>query len=555
MADTKLVIIGGVAGGATAAARARRIDEHAEIVLFERGRYISFANCGLPYYIGHVIRKRDNLLLTTPAAFKGRYNIDVRTMSEVTAIDPANKTVQVKEHQTGKVYAERYDKLILSPGAEPVRPRLEGMTGDRIFSLRSVPDSDRIRAYVDEIRPQKAIIIGGGFIGIEMAENLVKRGVAVTIIEMLDQVMPPLDYEMASLAQAYMKQKGITLMLGEGVESVSQKRDRISVITTRGNRTECDMVILSVGIAPENSLAREAGLALAEDGHILVDLSMKTSDPDIYAVGDAVTVRDLITGRPTSTALAGPANKQARIAADNALGRKAEFKGTLGTSVVKVFDMTAASTGLNEKKLKALKMPYLKSYTHSASHATYYPGAEPMSIKLFFAPGDGRILGCQIIGKEGVDKRIDIMATAIKACLSVYDLEELELAYAPPYSSAKDPVNMAGFVAANILKGDMDVIHWDELDVLDMNAHVLIDLRDPDEQESSGMIPGAVNIPVNNLRSRLPDLDRKKTFILFCAVGMRGYVAHRILSQHGFRSKNLSGGYKTYFSVKDRITI
>jgi NADPH-dependent 2,4-dienoyl-CoA reductase/sulfur reductase-like enzyme/rhodanese-related sulfurtransferase len=551
--NKKLVIIGGVAGGATAAARARRVDEQAEIVLFERGGYISFANCGLPYYIGHVIKKRDNLLLTTPAALKARYNIDVRTMSEVIAIDPANKAVQVKEHQTGKILTESYDSLILSPGAEPVRPRLEGMNGDRIFSLRSIPDSDRIRAHVDEVRPQKAIIIGGGFIGIEMAENLVKRGVAVTIIEMLDQVMPPLDYEMASLAQAYMKQKGITLMLGEGVESVSQKRDRISIATTRGNKTECDMVILSVGIAPENSLAREAGLTLTEDGHILVDRSMKTSNPDIYAVGDAVTVQDLITGKPTSTALAGPANKQARIAADNALGRSAEFKGTLGTSVVKVFDMTVASTGLNEKKLKASGMPYIKSYTHSASHATYYPGAEIMSIKLLFSPENGRILGCQIIGKEGVDKRIDIIATAIKASLSVYDLEELELAYAPPYSSAKDPVNMAGFVAANILKGDMDVIHWDELGSLDMNDHVLIDLRDSDELEASGRIPGAVNIPVNSLRARLPELDREKTQVLFCAVGLRGYVAHRILAQKGFRSKNLSGGFRTYLSVKDKI--
>lgn len=553
MSHTKLVIIGGVAGGATAAARARRINEHAEIVLFERGGYISFANCGLPYYIGHVIKKRDNLLLTTPAAFKARYNIDVRTMSEVTAIDPTNKTVQVKEYQTGKIYTEGYDKLILSPGAEPVRPRIEGMSGDRIFSLRSVPDSDRIRAYVDEVRPQKAIIVGGGFIGIEMAENLIRRGIAVTIIEMLDQVMPPLDHEMASLAQAYMKQKGITLMLGEGVQSISQKRDRISITTTRGNRTECDMVILSVGIAPENALARNAGLDLAEDGHVLVNRSMQTSDPNIYAVGDAVTVQDFITGMPTGTALAGPANKQARIAADNALERKAEFRGTLGTSVVKVFDMTVASTGLNEKKLKVLDMPYLKSYTHSPSHATYYPGAEIMSFKLLFAPGDGRILGCQIIGREGVDKRIDVMATAIRASMSVYDLEELELAYAPPYSSAKDPVNMAGFVAANILKGDMDVIHWDELDDLDMSAHVLVDLRNPDEPEASGRIQGTINIPVNSLRSKLSEMDREKTYVLICAVGMRGYVAHRILAQHGFSSKNLSGGFRTYLSVKDKI--
>jgi NADPH-dependent 2,4-dienoyl-CoA reductase/sulfur reductase-like enzyme/rhodanese-related sulfurtransferase len=555
MAHTKLIIIGGVAGGATAAARARRIDEHADIVLFERGEYISFANCGLPYYIGHVIKKRDDLLLTTPAGFKERYNIDVRIMSEITAIDPQKKTLQVKDLQSGRTYTESYDKLILSPGAEPVRPRLEGVNSNRVFSLRSIPDSDRIRAYVDEAAPQKALIVGGGFIGIEMAENLVQRGVSTTIIEMLDQVMAPLDIEMASLVHDYMKQKGISLMLGEGVQSITQKPDRMTVTTTGSQDLECDMVVLSVGIAPENTLAREAGLDLSEDGHILVDASMATSDPDIYAVGDAVSTRDFITGTITSTALAGPANKQARIAADNALGRKCEFRGTLGTSVVKVFDLTVASTGANEKKLKRLGIPYLKSYTHSASHATYYPGAEVMSLKLLFSPGDGRVLGCQIIGKEGADKRIDIIATAIRASMTVHDLEELELAYAPPYSSAKDPVNMAGFVASNILKGDMDTIHWDELGSLDKNGHVLIDLRNTEELDASGKIDGALHIPLNDLRDRLPELKKDKTYILFCAVGLRGYIGHRILVQHGFKSKNLSGGYRTYFSVKDRMGV
>ena len=551
---TKLVIVGGVAGGATAAARARRVDEHAEIVIFERGSYISFANCGLPYYIGHVIKNRDNLLLTTPSALKKRYNIDVRTTSEITTIDPREKVIHVKEHQTGKAYTESYDKLILSPGAEPVRPRLNGVDSDRVFTLRSIPDSDRIRAYVDEARPQKAAIIGGGFIGIEMAENLVKRGVAVTIIEMLDQIMTPIDYEMASLVHTYMNLKGISLKLGEGVQSISQQRDRMIVNTTKEGKLDCDMVILSVGIAPENKLAREAGLKLSEDGHIMVNAAMMTSDPDIYAVGDAVSIRDFITGNPTSTALAGPANKQARIAADNALGRSAEFKGTLGTSVVKVFDLTVASTGASEKRLKSLGIPFLKSYTHSASHATYYPGAEVMSIKLLFSPGDGRILGCQIVGKDGVDKRIDIMATAIKASMRVGDLEELELAYAPPYSSAKDPVNMAGFVASNILKGDMDVVHWDELSSLDKKEHAFIDLRNAEELESFGRFKGAVHIPVNDLRSRLSELSKDKTYVLVCAVGLRGYLAHRILVQNGFKSRNLSGGFKTYLSAKDKIT-
>ena len=550
---TRLIIVGGVAGGATAAARARRVDENAQIVLFERGGYISFANCGLPYYIGQVIKSRNSLLMTTPEVFRDRYRIDVRLMSEVIAIDRQDKIVHVKQYPDGKTYTMGYDKIILSPGAEPIKPPFEGIGLDKVFSLRSIPDSDRIRDFVDTVKPKSAVVVGGGFIGIEMAENLVERGVATTIIEMQGQVMTPLDYEMASHVHAHLKARGVSLVLSDGVKSISGQSEQLLITTKQGNTLVCDMVIMSVGITPENKLAREAGLELCEHGNIMVNAAMLTSDAHIYAVGDAVCIKDFMTGAHTSTALAGPANKQARIAADNALGRRSIFKGTLGTSVVKVFDLTVAATGANEKQLKRNSISYLKSYTHSASHASYYPGAEVMSIKLLFSPSDGKILGGQIIGKEGVDKRIDVIATAIRSHMSVNDLEELELAYAPPYSSAKDPVNIAGFVASNILNGDMVVIHWDELDSLDMNSHVLIDLRNRDELEIAGRIEGAVHIPLHHLREKIEGLDRDKIYIPFCAAGLRGYIAHRILVQKGFKSKNLSGGFKTYLAAKEKI--
>jgi NADPH-dependent 2,4-dienoyl-CoA reductase/sulfur reductase-like enzyme/rhodanese-related sulfurtransferase len=550
---TRLIIVGGVAGGATAAARARRVDENAQIVLFERGGFISFANCGLPYYIGHVIKSRDNLLMTTPEVFRDRYRIDVRMMSEVFALDRQNKMVHVRQYPDGKTYTMGYDKIILSPGAEPIKPHLEGIEHDRVFSLRSIPDSERIRDFVDVERPKNALVVGGGFIGIEMAENLVDRGVATTIIEMQDQVMAPLDYEMASLVHAHLKARGVSLVLADGVKSISEQSGQLLITTRQEYTLVCDMVIMSVGITPENTLAHEAGLELCEHGHIMVNAAMLTSDPDIYAVGDAVCIKDFMTGTHTTTALAGPANKQARIAADNALGRKSIFRGTLGTAVVKVFDLTVASTGANEKQLKRSNIPYLKSYTHSGSHASYYPGAEVMSIKLLFSPSDGRILGGQILGKDGVDKRIDVIATAMRSHMTVNDMEELELAYAPPYSSAKDPVNVAGFVASNILNGDMEVVHWDELGSLDMNRHVLIDLRNMDELEISGRIEGAVHIPLHHLRDRIEGLDRDKIYIPFCAAGLRGYIAHRILVQNGFKSKNLSGGFKTYLAAKEKI--
>ncbi len=549
----KLLIIGGVAGGATAAARARRLNENAEIILLERGEYISFANCGLPYYIGDVIKERDNLLVTTVEAFSDRYQIDIRVFSEVISIDRKNKEVEIKNLQTGKTYRESYDKIILSPGAEPVRPPLDGIALDNIFNLRNIPDTDRIKAFVDSNKPQSAVIVGGGFIGLEMAENLVIRGVKTTIIEKMEQVMPSLDYEMAGLLHAHLKEKGVECVLGDGILSFSKTVDGLSVLTEKGRHVQCDMAILSIGVKPENRLARDAGLAIGELGGIKVDSTMRTSDSDIYAVGDAVEVTNFLSGLVTMAPLAGPANKQGRIAADNVMGRRTIFRGTLGTSVAKVFDLTVASTGASEKYLTNNHIPFLARYTHSGSHASYYPGAEIMSIKLLFSPSTGKISGAQIIGKDGVDKRIDVIATAIHGSMTVYDLEELELAYAPPYSSAKDPVNIAGFVAANAIKGDVRNINWSEMADIDTDQEILIDLRNKDELEEEGSIEGALHIPLDELRSRVDELDKNKKYILFCAVGLRGYIGYRIMTQHGFTARNLSGGYMTWLGAKEKI--
>ena len=542
----RLIVIGGVAGGATAAARARRLNEEAEIMLIERGEYISFANCGLPYYIGQIIKERDDLLVTTAEAFTARYSIDIRIFSEVTEIDRTNKQLTIKNLKSGDTYKERYDKIILSPGAEPLKPPLEGINLENIYSLRSIPDSDLIKSHVDIKKPESAVIVGGGFIGLEMADNLVHRGIKVTIVEMLDQVMAPIDYEMASIVHVHLKEKGVDLCLSDVVQSFSKKEDKIQVTTGKGLEIECDMVMLSIGIRPENILAKEAGLEIGKRGGIIVDSNMRTSDPDIYAVGDAVEIRDYITGLPTMTALAGPANKQGRIAADNVMGRKSVFKGTIGTAVAKVFDLTVASTGANEKILKQNNSPYLVNYTHSGSHAGYYPDSQTIAIKLIFSPDDGKILGAQIVGEKGVDKRIDVIATAIHGQMTVYDLEELELAYAPPYSSAKDPVNIAGFAAANLLKGDVKNINWDEIKDIDPEREILLDLRDKNELDEIGFIEESLHIPLNELRGRLNELDKDKGYIPYCAVGLRAYFAHRILVQNGFKSRNLSGGYKTY---------
>ena len=549
----KLLIVGGVAGGATAAARARRLNEHAEIILFERGEFISFANCGLPYYIGDIIKKRQNLLVTTADDFRNRYAIDVRVFCEVASIDRSAKTVAVKNLESGKTYTETYDKLMLAPGAEPVKPPLAGIELENIFNLRNIPDMDRIKAFVDRNKPESAVVVGGGFIGLEMAENLVHRGVGVTIVERLEHVMPLLDHEMAGLVQGYLEEKRVDCIRSDGIKSFAQDGKRLAVETEKGRRLVCDLAIVCVGIRPENRLAKDAGLEIGPMGGIRVDASMRTSDPDIYAVGDATEIFDYLTGRRTTTPLAGPANKQGRIAADNIMGRSSTFKGTLGTSVVKIFDATLASTGLSEKILKARDIPYLVSYTHSGSHASYYPGAEMMAIKLLFAPNNGRILGAQIFGREGVDKRIDVIATAIHGSMTVFHLEELELAYAPPYSSAKDPVNIAGFAAANLIRGDVRNINWEEFTLLDPENDVLLDVRNRDELKQSGKINGALHIPLHELRSRLSGLDSKKRYIPFCAVGLRGYIAHRILIQSGFDSRNLSGGFKTLMGAQEKL--
>ena len=553
--STRLIIIGGVAGGATAAARARRLDEQAEIIMFERGEYISFANCGLPYYVSGVIPKRESLLVTTAQAMRDRYRVDVRPRHEVTAIHRDRKTVEIRDLEKSQTYEEKYDKIILSPGAEPVRPPLPGIDLEGIHTIRNLPDIDRVKAVLDTRKPESAVVIGGGFIGLEMAENLVHLGIKTTVVEMLDQVMPPLDPEMAAYAQAHLKDQGVDMVLGDGVQGFRSESGGLVVTTSSGREIPCGMVILSIGVRPENKLAKDAGLALGERGHIKVDASLRTSDPDIFAVGDAVEVVDRITGMPTATALAGPANKQARIAADNALGRRSIFKGTIGTAVVKVFNLTVATTGASEKTLKRLGRPYLACYTHAGSHASYYPGATNTTIKLLFAPHDGKILGAQIVGREGADKRIDVLATAIHGNMTVFDLEELELAYAPPYGSAKDPINMIGFVAANILKGDMDAITWSEKDQIDPAVTDILDVRTPMELKILGQVPGARPIPIDNLRKELENggLDPNKEYITYCAVGQRAYLANRILTQNGYRTRNLSGGYFNFLSQDGRL--
>ena len=545
----KIVIVGGVAGGASAATRLRRLDENAQIVLFERGEHISYANCGLPYYIGGTIKEREALLVQTPRAMKDKFNIDVRVQSEVTAIDRKSKTVSVTDLRTGKRYDESYDKLILSPGAAPVRPPIPGIEQEGIFTLRTVPDTDAIKEAVDKGKPSEALVVGGGFIGLEMAENLHSRGIKVTIVEAADQVMAPIDYEMACIVHRHILSKGLKLYLKDGVKAFHKEGKRVKVELQSGKLLAADMVNLAICLRPDVSLAKDAGLEIGERRGIKVNSYLQTSDPDIYAVGDAIEVKDFVNGSDTVIPLAGPANKQGRIAANNIYGAGEQYHGTQGTSVVKVFDLTVAATGNSEKTLKRMGMDYRKSYTESDSHAGYYPGASPLNIKLLFAP-DGKVLGAQAVGYEGVDKRIDVLASAIRFGRTVYDLEELELAYAPPYSSAKDPVNMAGYVAANCLKGDMEIIHWDQVDQLDRDKVFILDVRPP-EETSTGSIEGAVNIPLNDLRARIDEVPRDKEIVVYCKVGLRAYIAYRMLVQKGFRNvKNLSGGYQLYQAVK-----
>lgn len=540
------LIIGGVAGGATVAARLRRMDEKANIILFERGKYVSYANCGLPYYIGDTINNREKLFVQTAKGFTDRFRIDIRTEQEVTAIRPDKKEVEIKNLSTGETYTETYDKLVLSPGAEPLRPGIEGIGSKKIFTLRNVPDTDTIKNYVNTENPKRAIVVGGGFIGLEMAENLYDLGIQVDVVEMANQVMAPLDFSMAAIVHRQLTDKGVGLHLEDGVSRFEEKDGGVTVHLRSGKQIATDMVLLSIGVRPETKLAKVAGLAIGERGGITVNDYMQTSDANIYALGDAVEVRHLVTGQPALIPLAGPANKQGRIVADNIVfGNKKKYPGSIGTSIAKVFDLTVAAAGANAKLLQRNNIPYISSYTHGASHAGYYPGAVPLSIKILFAPENGKLLGAQIVGFNGVDKRIEMLAQVIQRGGTVHDLAELEHAYAPPYSSAKDPVNMAGFVAENILNKKSRIIQWRELAELPADT-IRIDVRTHDEYKL-GTIPGFINIPVDELREHLDELPKEKPIVVTCAVGLRGYLAYRILVQNGFKHvRNLSGGYKTW---------
>lgn len=540
------LIIGGVAGGATVAARLRRMDEKANIILFERGKYVSYANCGLPYYIGDTINNREKLFVQTAKGFTDRFRIDIRTEQEVTAIRPDKKEVEIKNLSTGETYTETYDKLVLSPGAEPLRPGIEGIGSKKIFTLRNVPDTDTIKNYVNTENPKRAIVVGGGFIGLEMAENLHDLGIQVDVVEMANQVMAPLDFSMAAIVHRQLTDKGVGLHLEDGVSRFEEKDGGVTVHLRSGKQIATDMVLLSIGVRPETKLAKDAGLAIGERGGIAVNDYMQTSDADIYALGDAVEVRHLVTGQPALIPLAGPANKQGRIVADNIVfGNKEKYPGSIGTSIAKVFDLTVAAAGANAKLLQRNNIPYISSYTHGASHAGYYSGAVPLSIKILFAPENGKLLGAQIVGFNGVDKRIEMLAQVIQRGGTVHDLAELEHAYAPPYSSAKDPVNMAGFVAENILNKKSRIIQWRELAELPADT-IRIDVRTHDEYKL-GTIPGFINIPVDELREHLDELPKEKPIVVTCAVGLRGYLAYRILVQNGFKHvRNLSGGYKTW---------
>jgi len=564
----KVIIVGGVAGGASCAARLRRLDEKAEILMVERGPYVSYANCGLPYHVGGVIEHESSLLVATQQTFRGAFAIDCRTRCEVVAISAKEKTVELKNHATGEVTTERYDKLVLSPGAAPIRPPLPGIDLPGIFSVRTVPDARNIRQWLDRgtevqagigsytgfqtvTRTKRAVVVGGGFIGLEMVENLVHRGgerhdlppqevpkVEVTLIEKLDQVMPPLDPEMAHVVERYMIKHGVRLELGDGVAGFRQAEGgSLEVLTSSGKVHPADIVILAIGVRPETALAEMAGIEIGERGGIRVDERMRTSDPDIYAVGDAVEVKDFVTGEWTLIPLAGPANRQGRIAADVIAGRDSRYRGTQGTSICKVFEGTIAQTGASEKVLARLgDRDYEKIYLYPNSHAGYYPGAKMLAIKVLFRKSDGRLLGAQVLGEEGVAKRIDAFAMAIQMGCTIYDLEEAELSYAPPYGSAKDPVNFAGMVAANVLRGDMPICHWDSVD-----RGFLLDVRNPQELAVES-VPGAHNIPLPRLRARLGELPRDREILVICRSATRAYYATRILLQNGFQARNLSGG-------------
>lgn len=546
----KIIIIGGVAGGASAAARLRRLDETAEIIILERGEFISFANCGLPYFIGGEITDRNMLTLQTPSSFRARFNIDVRVFSEAIKISPDTQTVTVKDLNTGKTYEESYDNIILSPGAEPIKPNISGIEAANVFTLRNIPDTLKIKSYIETAEPRSAVVIGGGYIGVEMAENLAKAGLQVSIVELADHLIAPLDFDMAADVHRYIKAKGIRLYLNNGVKAI----DGSKVILQNGE-ISADMVIMSVGVRPETSLAKDCGIVLNSRGSIIVDSRMRTNIPNIFAVGDAVEVKNYVTKSAAFIPLAGPANKQGRIAADNIAGFESEYKGTGGSAVLKLFDMTIATTGLNEKSAEAAGIDFNKIYTYSASHASYYPGGNMMSVKILWDRKTLKIIGAQIVGFDGVDKRMDVIASAIRFGAKVTDLAELELCYAPPYSSAKDPVNMAGFVAENIISGKVKQFFWHDVENLPRDGSVtLLDVRTATER-ARGHIDGFMHIPLDSLRERINELPKDKPVYVHCHSGLRSYIACRILAGNGFDCYNLAGGWRLYESVMNERTV
>lgn len=544
MAKRRVVIVGGVAGGATCAARVRRLDEEAEIVVLDRGPYVSFANCGLPYYVGDVIHDEAKLLLASPALFRERFQIEVRTHCEVTAIDRRAQTLAVRNLETGETGSESYDVLVLSPGAAPIRPRWPGIDLPGIFTLRTVPDSRAIRDWIALKKPGRAVIVGGGFIGLEMAENLVHRGIAVTIVELAQQLMPPLDSEMAQYAREWLESHGVNLVLGDGVSGFEPSgTGGLTVRTQAGAALDADLVVLSIGVRPETDLARSAGLEIGGRGGIRVDSQMRSSDPQIWAVGDAVEVKNSVTGQWELIPLAGPANRQGRVAADAICGREVHFRGVQGTAVCGFFGLTVALTGATEKVLRRMGREDFQSvYLHPGHHVGYYPGAHPIHLKLLFRKSDGLVLGAQAVGQDGVERRIDVIAQAIQMKATVFDLEEAELCYAPQYGGAKDPVNFAGMIAANVVRGDMQLASWENLD---SPSAFILDVREPHEF-SAGTIEGSVNIPLGQLRARMSELPTDKEILVTCGVGQRAYYACRILAQHGLHAQNLSGGFSTY---------
>jgi len=549
----KYIIVGAVAGGASTAARLRRLDEHAEIVIFEKGAYISYANCGLPYYIGNVIKDRNDLFVQTASSFRQRFNIDVRVQTIVTAIDRRAKTVTAHNLQSGDTYIEHYDKLVLSPGAEPVRPPLPGIELEGIFTLRNVADTDYIKSYVDQHTGNKAVIAGGGFIGLEMAENLHRRGMEVSVVEMGNQVLPPLDMPMAAFVQQHLRAKGVQLLLKTSVTGFSRKENKLQVMLNNGNSIDADVVLLSIGVRPDTKLAVEAGLETGNAKGIIVNEYLQTSDPNIYAVGDAIEYENPITGQAMNTYLAGPANKQGRICAGNIVhGNMYRYYGAVNTAIVQVFDMTAGCTGVNARQLAAAGIRHIVSTTHSGAHAGYYPGARQLTIQVQFAPRTGKLLGAQVVGYEGVDKRLDVLASLIKNNGTIYDLAEFEHAYAPPYSSAKDPLNMAGFVADNLLSQRLDIFYWNELEKIE-HGDILLDVRTENEF-NQGNIQGSINIPIDELRKRIDELPRNGKIFVYCEAGIRGYLGQRILKQSGFNHvKNLSGGYRLWKTCTQEI--